>query len=144
MIRSGLPRLILAIAVLSPPLLAQSPSGLQVQLRSATGSTRFQIGEVIPLEVVLSSSSPNRYREPCSLFRESNFGFPQCRFFSRWSFTISPDAGWVDLTKEFPSGPATYGGPMFEVPYRDCLSTRRSFLTHSRTDFVSISPASIA
>ncbi len=126
-------RLILTLALFVWPLRAQEPSDLQVQLRSATGSNRFQIGEVIPLEVVLSSSTPNRYLEPCALFRESNFGFPLCRFFSKWSFTITPDGGWVDLTKEFPSGPATSGGPSFEVPDRDLSSQPESFpyvLTH--------------
>lgn len=52
----------------------QEHPGLQVPLRSATGSNRFQIGEVIRLEVILSSNTPNRYLEPCALFRESNFG----------------------------------------------------------------------
>jgi hypothetical protein len=133
MTRSALARLILAIVSLAVPLLAQDQSDLQAQLRSATGSNTFQIGEVIPLEVVLSSPSPNRYREPCTLFRESNFGFPQCRFFNSWSFTITPDAGWVDLAKEFPSGPIASGGPTFEVPYRDLSSQPESFfylLTH--------------
>ncbi|MGA3196712.1 MAG: hypothetical protein ABSD39_17065 [Terriglobales bacterium] len=92
-----------------------SHSDLQVQFRSAAGSNRFRIGEVIPIEVLLSSPKPNRYLEPCALFRESNFGFPQCRFFSRWSFSITPETGWVDYTKEF-DGPRTFGGPTFEVP----------------------------
>ena len=52
----------------------QEHPGLQVPLRSATGSNRFQIGEVIRLEVILSSNTPNRYLEPSALFRESNFG----------------------------------------------------------------------
>jgi hypothetical protein len=127
MIRSRFACLSLAVAALASPLLgqqpvSQEPSDLQVLLRSATGFNRFQIGEVIPLEVVLSSSTPNRYLEPCVLFRESNFGFPQCRFFNRWSFIVAPESGWVDLTKEFPSGPAVGGGPTFEVPSRDLSS----------------------
>jgi hypothetical protein len=133
MTRSGFARLIFSIAIFISPLLAQAPSDLRVQLRSATGSTRFQIGEVIPLEAVFSSSTPNRYLEPCALFNESNFGFPQCRFFTRWSFTITPDGGWVDLAKEFPSGPQTSGGPSFEVPDHDLSSKPEVFsylLTH--------------
>ncbi|HKN71397.1 MAG TPA: hypothetical protein VJX30_10210 [Terriglobales bacterium] len=122
MTRSRLACLILAIALPAAPLPPQEPPDLQVQLRSATGSNRFQVGEVIPLEAVFSSSTPNRYLEPCTLFRESNFGFPQCRFFSRWSFTITPEGGWVDLTKEFPSGPRTGGGPTMKVPNLDLSS----------------------
>jgi hypothetical protein len=91
------------------------PAGLQAQFRSVTGSNRFRIGEVISVEVLLSSTGPKRYLEPCALFRESNFGFPQCRFFSRWSFAITPETGWVDYTKEF-GGPRTWGGPTFDVP----------------------------
>ncbi|MFZ3264689.1 MAG: hypothetical protein WA172_11875 [Terriglobales bacterium] len=124
---AGFARLILAIAVVTLPLVAQEHSDLQAELRSSTGSNRFQIGEVIPLEVVLSSSTSNRYLEPCALFRESNFGFPQCRFFSKWSFTIMPESGWVDLTKEFPSGPVTSGGPSFPVPDRDLSSQPEVF-----------------
>jgi hypothetical protein len=122
-----------AIPILAALLAAQEPSDLRVQLRSATGSNRFQIGEVIPLEVVLSSTTPNRYLEPCAIFRETNFGFPQCRFFTHWSFTITSGDGWVDLTKEFPSGPGTGGGPTFEVPSHDLSSQPKTFpytLTH--------------
>jgi hypothetical protein len=119
--------LILVMFLHSCLLLAEEPSDLQVQLRSATGSNLFQIGEVIPLEAVLSSSASNRYLEPCELFVERNFGFPQCRFFSRWSFTITPDRGWVDLTKEFPSGPRSRSGPTFEVPNADLSSQPVTF-----------------
>jgi hypothetical protein len=92
MIHFGIERLI-TVAILAFPPLAQEPSNLQVQLRSSTGSNHFQIGEVIPSQAVFSSSTPNRYLEPCALFRESNFGFPICRFFSRWSFTVTPNSG---------------------------------------------------
>jgi hypothetical protein len=51
---------------------------VKVELRTETGSNRFQLGEVIPLELLISSSKPGRYLEPCTLFRESCFGFPQC------------------------------------------------------------------
>lgn len=136
--RPRFPCLVFAIAVLASSLLggqafAQQPSDLLVQLRSATGSNRFQIGEMIPLEVVLSSNAADRYLEPCAIFRESNFGFPQCRYFTRWSFSIAPDGGWTDLYKEFPSGPQTSGGPTFPVPSRDLSSKPVTFtylLTH--------------
>jgi hypothetical protein len=120
-IRSGVARLIF-VTVLASPLWAQGPADLQVQLRWGTGSDRFQIGEVIPLEVTFSSSAPNRYLAPCALFWEGSFGFPQCRFSTAWSFTITPDTGWVDLTKEFPSGVGTFSGPVFEVPSHDLSS----------------------
>ena len=132
MTRYGLAPLILAIAVLGFPLVAQEPSDLQVQLRSATGSNRFQVGQIIPLEALFSSSTPNRYLEPCTLFREASFGFPQCRFFTRWAFTIAPEEGWVDLRKEFPvQGSA--GGPAIPAPNRDLSSQPETIsyvLTH--------------
>jgi hypothetical protein len=112
--------LAIALATFSSglPLLAQSSSDLALALRSTTGSNRFQIGEAIPLEAVLSSTAANRYLEPCALFRESNFGFPECSFFSKWSFTITPADGWTDLTKEpSPYGRGvTSGGPIIPVP----------------------------
>jgi hypothetical protein len=120
MIRPKLQWFVLTVGLLASSMLGQQPAAsepvdLQVQIRSGTGSYRFRIGEVIPIEVLLSSPMPNRYLEPCVLFRESNFGFPQCRFFSRWSFAITPETGWVDYTKEF-GGPRTRGGPTFAVP----------------------------
>lgn len=119
MIRSKIEWFALTVGLLTSLLLGQQaaaadPDDLHVTFRSATASNRFRIGEVIPVEVALSSPTPNRYLEPCALFRESNFGFPQCRFFSRWSFAITPESGWVDYTKEF-VGPVTSGGPTFEV-----------------------------
>ena len=120
MIRPKLAWFALTVGFLASSMLGQQPAtsehaDLQVQFRSSTGSNQFRIGEVIPVEVLLSSPTPNRYLEPCALFRESNFGFPQCRFFSLWSFAITPETGWVDYTKAF-AGPRTSGGPMFEVP----------------------------
>ncbi len=107
-------------------LVEGDPPDLQVVLRSATGSNRFRVGEVIPLEVLFSSTTANRYLEPCALFRESNFGFPQCRFLSHWSFAISPEDGWLDYTKAF-AGPQTFGGPTFEVPPRTLAATPVAF-----------------
>jgi hypothetical protein len=126
MTRSGLTHLILAIAVIRFPLLAQEPPDLQVQLRSATSSNRFRIGEEIPIEVLVSSTNPSRYLEPCELFVERGFGFPQCRFFSRWEFAISPEEGWVDFTKMF-GGLRTLGGPLIAVPIRDLTSQPSEF-----------------
>jgi hypothetical protein len=136
-IRPKLEWFVLTVGLLASSMLAQQPTtpepaDLQVQFRAATGSSRFRIGEVITVEVLLSSTTPNRYLEPCALFRESNFGFPQCRFFSRWSFAIVPDSGWVDYTKEF-DGPRTGGGPTFEVPNHVLTSQPVTFsyvLTH--------------
>jgi hypothetical protein len=118
--------LILAISVIRFPLLAQEPPDLQVQLRSATGSNRFRVGEEIPVEILVSSTTPNRYLEPCELLVERSFGFPQCRFFSRWVFAISPAEGWVDFTKMF-GGLRTQGGPLIAVPNRDLTSQPSEF-----------------
>jgi sugar lactone lactonase YvrE len=94
-----------AVRMLTP---VQAPkvdtSDLKVELRSATGSNQFQIGEEIPLQMVLCSSKPNRYLQPCGIFSENDFSTPQCRFFNHWSFSIKPDKGWGDLSQEFPSG----------------------------------------
>jgi hypothetical protein len=120
MIRPKLQWFTFTVCLLASSMLGQQPTpsepaDLQVQFRSATGSNRFRVGEVIAVEVLLSSPTPNRYLEPCALFRESHFGFPQCRFSSRWSFSITPETGWVDYAKEF-GGPFAWGGPVFEVP----------------------------
>jgi sugar lactone lactonase YvrE len=123
-----------AVRLLTPVRTSQpaDTADLKIELRSATGSNRFQIGEEIPLQVSAASSTPNRYLEPCTLFRESRFGFPQCRFFNHWSFSIRPGAGWVDLTQEFPSGPMTSGGPTFDVPDHD-LTTQPVFFSYVLT-----------
>jgi hypothetical protein len=60
MIRTCLTTLILAIVFCCSPLFlqetpAQEPADLRLELRSATGSNHFQLGEVIPLEVLISS-----------------------------------------------------------------------------------------
>lgn len=129
--RSKLEWLILTLGLLASQVLGQQsappePVDLQVKLRSATGSNRFRMGESIPIEILLSSSTPNRYLEPCELFSERSFGFPQCRFFSRWSFSITPENGWMDYTKEF-GGLRTSGGPIFEVPNPDLSSQPATF-----------------
>src|SRR6185437_12562580 len=67
-----------------------------------------------------SSSTPNRYLAPCALFWEQCFGFPQCRYPSRWSFAITPEAGWKDLG---PHTCMTMSGPSFAVPSHD-LATK--------------------
>ena len=113
--------LILALGLVGLSLFGQQsirpdPEDLQVIFRSATNSNHFRVGEVIPLEVELSSTNTNRYLEPCALFRESNFGFPLCRFESQWLFAISPEDGWLDYRTM--DGPGTGGGPAFEVPTR--------------------------
>lgn len=115
---------------------AQNPADLKVELRSGSGSNRFQIGEDIHLDVLFSSTSQGRYLEPCALFFTSHFGFPQCRFFNRSKFEITPAEGWVDLEKEFPTL-GTVGGPSFEVPSHDLTAKpfESSFLLTSRYRF---------
>lgn len=119
--RSVLAGLILAIAFCCSPLFGQdSPAkesaDLKVELRSATGSNRFQLGEVIPLEVLISSQTPKRYLEPCKMFWESCFGYPQCRFFTHWSFDVIPATGWTDIGGH---GCMTMSGPTFDVQSSD-------------------------
>ena len=109
--------LLLATVALNLSAQEATPSDLRVELRTANGSSRFQVGEVIPLEVAYSSTTPNRYLEPCELFSTRTFGFPQCRFFSRWTFEVDP----ADKVVDFEKSPdlKTGGGPMFEVPSHD-------------------------
>jgi len=119
--RSRLARLILAIALWCSPLFAQDsptqqPADLKIELRSATGSNRFQLGEVIPLEVFISSSAPNRYLEPCKIFWESCFGYPQCRFVTNWSFDVVPNTGWTDIGWH---GCMAMSGPTMDVKSSD-------------------------
>ena len=73
--------------------LAQDPPDLHMELRLESASNRFQVGELLPIEVLLSSSTPNHYLEPCELFSERTFGYPLCRFFSRWNFSVTPAEG---------------------------------------------------
>ena len=100
--RSGFAALALLAVLICSPVIAQNsctaePSDLNVELRSATGSNHFQMGEVIPLEVLISSTAPKRYIEPCEMFWESCFGYPRCRFFTQWSLALIPDTGWADI-----------------------------------------------
>jgi hypothetical protein len=121
MIRTCLTALILATTFYGSALpaqdsSAQEPTDLKVELRSATGSNRFQLGEVIPLEVLISSSTPNRYLEPCKMFWESCFGYPQCRYVTKWSFDVTPRTGWTDIGWH---GCMQMSGPTIEVKSSD-------------------------
>lgn len=135
MVRTALTTLILAIAFCCAPLFAedspaQEPADLNVELRSATGSNRFQLGEVIPLEVFISSKTPNRYLEPCKLFWESCFGYPRCRFVTHWSFDVIPNTGWTDIGWH---GCDTMSGPTVDVKSSD-LSTEPEKYSYMLTD----------
>ena len=118
--------LILVFVSFAALLLAEEPADLTMHLRTATGSNRFQIGEVIPIEVALSSIAPKHYLEPCELFSYRSFGFPQCRFFSKWSFTVTPVDGSTDFLKDY-TGPMMSSGPMYEVPNNDLTSQSVKF-----------------
>lgn len=97
---------------------ASAAPDLHMEIRFATGSNRFQVGEEIPIEVILSSDTPNKYLEPCRLFAERTcFGFPICRFAGGWTFDISPSTGWRDLEKGRYC--MTESGPTFQVQSRD-------------------------
>jgi hypothetical protein len=132
MVKSWLVFLILILGSATPPLslaaqkAAQDTQDLQVELRSATGSNRFQIGQQIPLEAVFSSGVVNRYLEPCKLFDKGRFGYLRCRFQNQWSISIFPEDGWIDLTKEFPTG-LMWGGPSYDVPSHDLGSAPVKF-----------------
>lgn len=129
MIRTRLAALILATTFYGSALPAQDasapePTDLSVQLRSATGSNRFQLGEVIPLEVLISSSTPNRYLEPCKMFWESCFGYPLCRYVTRWSFDVTPTIGWKDIGWH---GCSAMSGPTVEVKSSDLTTEPKKY-----------------
>jgi hypothetical protein len=108
----------------------QDSADLKMELRSASGASRFQIGEIIPVKVLISSSAPNRYLEPCELFAESCFGFPQCRFFTHWAFDVSPASGWTDIGFH---GCGAMSGPTFEVKSLD-LTMEPKVYTYTLTN----------
>ena len=121
--------LIVAILFACLPTFAQDspapgPADLKVELRSATGSNRFQLGEVIPLEVLISSSTPNRYLEPCTMFRESCFGYPRCRFYTDWKFDVAPKAGWRDIGWH---GCQTASGMTYDVKSSDLTAEPKKY-----------------
>jgi len=133
--RSKLARLILAIAFWCSALFAQNspaqePADLKIELRSATGSNRFQLGEVIPLEVFISTSTPSRYLEPCKMFWESCFGYPQCRFLTNWSFDVVPNTGWTDIGWH---GCMAMSGPTMDVKSSDLAMEPKKY-SYTLTD----------
>jgi hypothetical protein len=121
--------LFLAIALWCFPTFAQDspapgPADLKVELRSASGSNRFQLGEVIPLEVLISNGTPNHYLEPCTMFRESCFGYPRCRFSTHWSFEVSPNTGWRDIGWH---GCQMASGGMYDVESSDLTAEPKKY-----------------
>jgi hypothetical protein len=103
----------IAISAIFPK--AQTAKDVNVEIRSGTGRNRFQLGEVIPLELVFSSSAPGKYLEPCIFLERSCFGFPICRFTNHWTLSITPKEGWEDLHY----GCRTAGGPALPVESHD-------------------------
>ena len=129
MIRTGLITLVIVTTLYGLTLFAQDssaqePEDLKVELRSATGSNRFQLGEVIPLEVFVSSSAPDRYLEPCKMFWESCFGYPQCRFVTHWSFDVIPNTGWTDIGWH---GCGAMSGPTIDVKSSDLTADPKKY-----------------
>jgi hypothetical protein len=99
--------------------LAHEPSDLQVELTTATGSNRFEVGQPIELEMIFSSTAANKYLEPCGRdFGERNsipsFGLPLCSFRTWLRVTTNPEVSQLQITE---------GGPVIDVPDRDIEST---------------------
>jgi hypothetical protein len=129
MIRTCFKVLLLAVALYCSQLDCQSQSvqqaaDIRVQLHSATGSNRFQLGEMIPVEVLISSSTPNRYLEPCKMFWEGCFGYPQCRFATRWLFEMTPGTGWTDIGWH---GCSRMSGGSYEVKSSDLTNEPKKY-----------------
>lgn len=100
---------------------AQSANQPVVELRSSTGSSHFRVGEPIPLELMFSSDVPGKFLQPCMSLRRSCFGIPVCRFANHWSFSITPEQGWIDLDRPCDN----FGGPMGIVEDHDLSATPR-------------------
>lgn len=120
----GLVALVICSQLFAQDLPVREPSDLRVELHSATGSNRFQLGEVIPLEVLISSSTPNHYLEPCKMFWESCFGYPRCRFATYWSFELIPGTGWTDIGWH---GCMEMSGPAYEVKSSDLTTEPKKY-----------------
>jgi len=54
-------RLALAALILASPLFAQDESGVSLTIRFADGTSRFHVGEIIPLELSFHASIPDMY-----------------------------------------------------------------------------------
>jgi hypothetical protein len=54
-------RLALAALILASPLFAQNESGVSLTIRFADGTSRFCVGEIIPLELSFHASIPDMY-----------------------------------------------------------------------------------
>jgi len=54
-------RLTLAVLILVAPLSAQQESGVSLTIRFANATSRFHVGEVIPIELSFKASSPDMY-----------------------------------------------------------------------------------
>jgi hypothetical protein len=54
-------RLTFAALILASPLFAQNESGVSLTIRFADGTSRFHVGEIIPLELSFHASIPDRY-----------------------------------------------------------------------------------
>lgn len=116
--------LAISSSLFAQELPVQEPADLKVELRSATGSNRFQLGEVIPLEVLISSSTPDRYLEPCKMFWESCFGYPRCRFVTHWSLDVIPSRGWTDIGWH---GCGMMSGPTYDVKSSDLTTEPKKY-----------------
>ena len=89
--------ILLALALVPPLLLsapAQTMSGtpptdVRLTVRVQTGQSTFRIGEVIPLELSFSSTSPNKYQF-------DNASYDRSGRLNAETFAIEPGAGWDD------------------------------------------------
>lgn len=118
----------LSAALLLVPSLAvaaQQPHDVAGGLHAKDHAATFYAGEVITLEASFTSSSPNKYLEPCEILIVRSFGYPQCRFFSPWTLSVqTPDGAWTPIKEPTPM---FMSGPTFDVPDHDLTTTPKSF-----------------
>jgi len=54
-------RLIFAVLIFASALFAQNESGVSLTIRFADGTSRFHVGEIIPIELSFKASIPGAY-----------------------------------------------------------------------------------
>src|SRR2546429_9602679 len=92
----------LTVFMISTATAQQSDVRLQVQIEN--GKTQFQMGEIIPLKLSFTSSTPKKYQINLATYdRSGRMNYEK--------FMVEPESGWSDPLKAyFASGTFLGGG----------------------------------
>jgi len=77
--------------------LSQQPRDVRLQVQTADGTTRFRMGEVIPLKLSFTSSADKKYSINLATYDRSGRMHYE-------DFLVEPEAGWSDPLKDYFSG----------------------------------------